>query len=64
MSLYRLLSAMLCYPEPELLDYLGELEEALAAYPDAEETLQPLVTADRVLGNLRGPHPLPGRAAV
>ncbi|WP_367352320.1 nitrate reductase molybdenum cofactor assembly chaperone [Achromobacter animicus] len=44
MSLYRLLSAMLCYPEPELLDYLGELEEALAAYPDAEETLQPLVS--------------------
>lgn len=43
MSLYRLLSALLCYPEPELLDALGEVETALADYSDAEETLQPLV---------------------
>lgn len=43
MMLYRLLSALLSYPEPELLDALGEVESALAAYPDAEETLQPLI---------------------
>lgn len=43
MSLYRLLSALLCYPEPELLEALGEVDTALADYPDAEETLQPLV---------------------
>lgn len=43
MILYRLLSALLSYPEPELLGALGELEAALADYPDAEETLQPLI---------------------
>ncbi|MCW0208842.1 nitrate reductase molybdenum cofactor assembly chaperone [Achromobacter veterisilvae] len=43
MSPYRLLSALLCYPEAELLDALGEVEAALAAYPDAEEALQPLM---------------------
>ena len=43
MSLYRLLSALLCYPEQELLDALTEVESALAAYPEAEETLQPLI---------------------
>ncbi|MDF3849072.1 MULTISPECIES: nitrate reductase molybdenum cofactor assembly chaperone [Achromobacter] len=43
MSPYRLLSALLCYPEADLLDALGEVETALAAYPDAEETLQPLM---------------------
>lgn len=43
MSLYRLLSALLCYPEQELLDALTEVEGALAAYPEAEETLQPLI---------------------
>ena len=43
MNLYRLLSALLSYPEPELLDALGDVESALADYPDAEEALQPLV---------------------
>ncbi|CAB3633044.1 Nitrate reductase molybdenum cofactor assembly chaperone NarJ [Achromobacter pulmonis] len=43
MSLYRLLSALLCYPEQELLDALTEVETALAAHPDAEEALQPLI---------------------
>jgi nitrate reductase delta subunit len=43
MSPYRLLSALLCYPEAELLDALEEIESALAAYPDAEENLQPLM---------------------
>ncbi len=43
MSLYRLLSALLCYPEQELLDALTEVETALAVHPDAEEALQPLI---------------------
>ncbi|SSW67749.1 nitrate reductase molybdenum cofactor assembly chaperone [Achromobacter agilis] len=43
MSPYRLLSALLCYPEAELLDALGEVETALGDYPDAEEALQPLM---------------------
>ncbi|WP_434647671.1 nitrate reductase molybdenum cofactor assembly chaperone [Achromobacter piechaudii] len=43
MTQYRLLSALLSYPEPELLDALGDVEAALAAYPDAEEALQPLI---------------------
>lgn len=43
MKLYHLLSALLCYPEQDLVDALPELEERLAAYPDAEEALQPLV---------------------
>lgn len=43
MSLYRLLSALLCYPEQELLDALTEVEGELAAHPDAEEALQPLI---------------------
>lgn len=44
MNLYRLLSALLCYPEQDLLDALSEVEGQLAAYPDAEDTLQPLVS--------------------
>lgn len=43
MNLYRLLSALLSYPEPDLLDALGDVESALAADPDAEEALQPLI---------------------
>ncbi|MGE8678028.1 MAG: nitrate reductase molybdenum cofactor assembly chaperone [Achromobacter marplatensis] len=43
MNLYRLLSALLSYPEPELLDALGDVESMLADFPDAEEALQPLV---------------------
>ncbi|KGD86699.1 nitrate reductase [Achromobacter sp. RTa] len=43
MNPYRLLSALLCYPEAELLDALGEVETALGAYPDAEEALQPMM---------------------
>lgn len=44
MSLYRLLSALLCYPEQDLLDALTEVEAALAAHPEAEEALQPLIS--------------------
>lgn len=43
MNPYRLLSALLCYPEAELLDALDEVETALGAYPDAEEALQPMM---------------------
>ncbi|NMK45928.1 nitrate reductase molybdenum cofactor assembly chaperone [Achromobacter sp. Bel] len=43
MNMYRLLSALLSYPEPDLLDALGDVESALAADPDAEEALQPLI---------------------
>lgn len=42
MSLYRILSALLTYPEQDLLDALPEIDAALAQYPDAQETLQPL----------------------
>ncbi|WP_050873227.1 nitrate reductase molybdenum cofactor assembly chaperone [Comamonas testosteroni] len=43
MNLYRLLSALLSYPEPELLDALGDVETALRPYPEANETLRPLI---------------------
>ena len=33
MSLYRLLSALLSYPEQELLDALPEIDAALAEHP-------------------------------
>ena len=42
MSLYRLLSALLSYPEQELLDALPEIDAALADHPWAGETLEPL----------------------
>ena len=43
MSLYRLLSALLCYPEQELLDALTEVEGSMVDYPEAEETLHPQI---------------------
>ncbi|WP_184198161.1 nitrate reductase molybdenum cofactor assembly chaperone [Chitinimonas taiwanensis] len=42
MSLYRILSALLTYPEQDLIDALVEIDDALDAYPDAQETLSPL----------------------
>lgn len=45
-SLYRLLSALLDYPEPELLEALPEIDRLLAATPDthqAHEKLTPLL---------------------
>ena len=42
MNLYRLLSALLCYPEQELLDALPEVEAALADAPWAADMLEPL----------------------
>ncbi|MBW7903438.1 MAG: nitrate reductase molybdenum cofactor assembly chaperone [Rhodocyclaceae bacterium] len=42
MSLYRILSALLSYPEAELLDALPEIDRALDAHPAAQGTLAPL----------------------
>ncbi len=42
MSLYRILSALLTYPEQDLIDALMEIDDALDAYPDAQETLAEL----------------------
>jgi len=40
--LYRILSALLSYPESELLDALDELDLALQPFPAARQTLEPL----------------------
>jgi len=42
MSLYRILSALLCYPEQDLLDALPEFPAALAGEPLAADMLTPL----------------------
>ncbi|GLS05211.1 nitrate reductase molybdenum cofactor assembly chaperone [Chitiniphilus shinanonensis] len=42
MSLYRILSALLSYPEQDLLDARDEIAAALAAHPAACDTLRPL----------------------
>lgn len=42
MSLYRILSALLSYPEQDLLDAGAEIAAALDAYPEARATLSPL----------------------
>lgn len=39
MSLYRILSALLCYPEADLIEALPEIDAALADYPDARDSL-------------------------
>lgn len=39
MSLYRILSALLTYPEQDMVDALLEIDDALDAYPDAQEAL-------------------------
>ncbi|SMC28447.1 respiratory nitrate reductase chaperone NarJ [Andreprevotia lacus DSM 23236] len=41
-TLYRILSALLSYPEPDLLDALDEIDTALHAHPEARQTLAPL----------------------
>ncbi|WP_375592239.1 nitrate reductase molybdenum cofactor assembly chaperone [Chitiniphilus eburneus] len=43
MSLYRILSALLSYPEQELLDARDEIAAALDEHPDARDALQPLI---------------------
>ncbi|MDM9561734.1 MULTISPECIES: nitrate reductase molybdenum cofactor assembly chaperone [Bordetella] len=42
MSLYRILSALLSYPEQDLLDALLEIDDGLDAYPEAQDLLAPL----------------------
>ncbi len=39
---YRILSSLLSYPEQSLLDALVEIDDALDAFPDLQETLCPL----------------------
>ncbi|MFC4159064.1 nitrate reductase molybdenum cofactor assembly chaperone [Chitinimonas lacunae] len=42
MSLYRILSALLSYPEQELIDALPDIDAALADYPEVRQQLSPL----------------------
>ncbi len=44
MQIYRILSALLSYPQPDLIAALPEIEEVLAADPECLEPLQPLLT--------------------
>jgi nitrate reductase delta subunit len=44
MPLYPILSALLGYPEQELLDALPEIDAALAEWPQARELLAPLTS--------------------
>lgn len=46
-SMYHLLSVLLTYPEPDLLDALPELDQALEATPTAPERLAPLLATLR-----------------
>lgn len=43
MSLYRILSALLTYPEQDMLDALPEIDAALGEFEDAQALLQPLL---------------------
>jgi nitrate reductase delta subunit len=45
MSLYPILSALLDYPEPALLDALPEIEAALHDWPQAQARLAPLIAS-------------------
>lgn len=42
MSLYRILSALLCYPEQDLQDAMPQIRHALRHYPEAQPMLLPL----------------------
>ncbi|NYT62409.1 nitrate reductase molybdenum cofactor assembly chaperone [Alcaligenaceae bacterium] len=42
MRLYRILSVLLDYPEQDMLDAMPEIEQALAAWPQAVQQLEPL----------------------
>lgn len=44
MQIYRILSALLSYPQPDLIAAIPEIEEVLAADPEFLEPLQPLLT--------------------
>lgn len=43
MRLYKILSALLDYPEQDLLDAIPDIRRALCVYPGARQTLQPLL---------------------
>jgi len=43
MRLYRILSVLLSYPEPELLESVDDIDQALTAYPHAQDALGPLL---------------------
>ncbi|SAK81480.1 nitrate reductase subunit delta [Caballeronia hypogeia] len=45
MSLYSILSALLDYPEPALLDALSEIEDTLHDWPQADARLAPLIAS-------------------
>ena len=42
-TLYKIASALLCYPTPELQSAIGEIRTALAATPENLTTLEPLL---------------------
>jgi nitrate reductase delta subunit len=44
MQIYRILSALLSYPQPDLIAAIPEIEDVLAADPEFLEPLQPLLT--------------------
>lgn len=43
MSLYKALSVLLCYPEPELIDAIDDVRDLLADSPTAAAMLEPLL---------------------
>ena len=43
MNHYTILSRLLLYPEPELIAHLPQLDGALAAVPEQQALLQPLL---------------------
>ena len=44
MQIYRILSALLSYPQPDLISAIPEIEQALAADPEFLDALQPLLS--------------------
>ena len=44
MQIYRILSALLSYPQPDLIAAIPEIEQALVADPEFLQPLQPLLT--------------------
>lgn len=44
MQIYRILSALLSYPQPDLIAAIPEIKQALGADPEYLEALQPLLT--------------------
>lgn len=44
MQIYRILSALLSYPQPDLIEAIPEIEQMLAADPEQLEPLQALLT--------------------